>query len=128
MIDKRGKVSTDGGQGLAANPFAGLGSSGLPNGPAAKAPETKPAAKAKSRGRVDVRREKAGRGGKTVTLAYGFVGISAEEKATLAKTMQKRCGAGGSVKEGAIEIQGDQRECVRAVLEEAGFKVVFAGG
>lgn len=128
MSEKRSKVSTDGGQGLSANPFAGLGSSGLPNGPVAKQPEKKPLAKAKSRGRVDVRREKAGRGGKTVTLAYGFVGISTEEKVSLAKTMQKRCGAGGSVKDGAIEIQGDQRECVRAVLEEAGFQVVLSGG
>lgn len=82
----------------------------------------------KNRGRLDVKREKSGRGGKTVTVVSGWKGISIEEKTELAKLIQKRCGVGGAVKNGAIEIQGDKREEARAVLEGAGFRVVFAGG
>ncbi|NGZ98514.1 MAG: translation initiation factor [Nitrospira sp. WS110] len=82
----------------------------------------------KNRGRVDVIRQTAHRGGKTVTVITGFVGISQAEKETLAKRMQKACGAGGTVKEGRIEIQGDQREAVARILTDAGFRPVFAGG
>lgn len=82
----------------------------------------------KSRGRVDVIRQKAGRGGKTVTVVMNFVGIGLPEKEQLAKRMQKACGTGGTVKEGRIEIQGDQRSAVAKILEEAGFRPVFAGG
>jgi translation initiation factor 1 len=42
--------------------------------------------------------------------------------------MQKRCGTGGTVKEGRIEIQGDQRAEVARILTEAGFRPVLAGG
>jgi len=63
-----------------------------------------------------------------MTVAKNFVGISVEEKNALKKTIQKRCGVGGTLKNGAIEIQGDKRDQVREVLESAGFQVVFAGG
>jgi len=46
----------------------------------------------------------------------------------LAKAMQRACGVGGTVKEGRIEIQGDNREVVARILTEAGFRPVFAGG
>ena len=82
----------------------------------------------KSRGRVDILRQTAHRGGKTVTVVTGFVGIGQAEKEALAKQMQKICGAGGTVKEGRIEIQGDQRETVARLLTEAGFRPVFASG
>lgn len=85
-------------------------------------------APAKNRGRVQIRRLKAGRGGKTVTEIRGFVGIGLPEKEKLAKQMQKACGTGGTVKEGRIEIQGDKREEVARILIEAGFRPVFAGG
>lgn len=127
---KRERRETQGGEALSANPFASLSPEGLPQAPSsptAAAPDPKPA-KARSRGRLDVRRETSGRGGKTVTVVTGFLGISGEEKAALAKSIQKRCGVGGAVKDGAIEIQGDKREETRAVLEAAGFRVVFAGG
>ena len=70
----------------------------------------------------------AGRGGKTVTVARNFVGIGLPEKEQLAKKMQKACGSGGTVKDGQIEIQGDQREVVARILTEAGFRPVMAGG
>ena len=66
--------------------------------------------------------------GKTVTVVTGFVGISQPEKARLAKEMQKTCGAGGTMKEGRIEIQGDHRDTVARILSNAGFRPVFAGG
>jgi translation initiation factor 1 len=82
----------------------------------------------KNRGRVDIIRQTAHRGGKTVTVVTGFVGIGQEEKERLAKDMQKACGAGGTVKEGRIEIQGDQRKAVARILTRAGFRPVLAGG
>ncbi len=82
----------------------------------------------KNRGRVDILRQTAHRGGKTVTVVANFVGIGLEEKQRLAKQMQKACGTGGTVKEGRIEIQGDKREAVARILTEAGFRPVFAGG
>ncbi len=126
------RISTDGGQGLGQNPFGALNTTGLPAGaapgPSARAP-TPPAAKsARNRGRVDVRRETGGRGGKTVTVVDGFTGIGLPEKEQLAKKMRAACGCGGTVKDGAIEIQGDQRETVARILTEAGFRPVFAGG
>ena len=114
------------------NPFEALSSEGLPSAPenARLDPQqgmtTKPARK--SRGRVDIMRQTAGRGGKTVTVVTGFVGIGLPEKAHLAKAMQKACGTGGTVKEGRIEIQGDKRTEVARILTEANFKPVFAGG
>lgn len=127
------KISTDGGQGLGQNPFAALSNAGLPPAPATPpvsgAPAlAKPAAPQKNRGRVDIRRETGGRGGKTVTVIDGFVGIGLPEKEQLAKKMRAACGCGGTVKDGAIEIQGDQRETIARILTEAGFRPVFAGG
>lgn len=82
----------------------------------------------KNRGRVDIIRQTAGRGGKTVTVVANFVGISLQEKEKLAREMQKACGAGGTIKDGKIEIQGDKREQVAKILVAAGFRPVFAGG
>jgi translation initiation factor 1 len=82
----------------------------------------------KNRGRVDIMRQTAGRGGKTVTVIKNFVGIGLPEKEKLAKEMQKACGCGGTVKEGRIEIQGDKREEIARILTSAGFRPVFAGG
>lgn len=129
------KIPTDGAPGLAQNPFAALSSAGLPAGQpqavtagksgAAAAAEARPE---KNRGRVDVRRETGGRSGKTVTVVDGFVGIGLPEKEQLTKKMRNACGCGGTVKDGAIEIQGDQRETVARILREAGFRPVMAGG
>ena len=98
---------------------------GLPTGAPAE-PKAEPSRK--NRGRVDILRNTAGRGGKTVTVIKNFVGIGLPEKEKLAKEMQKACGTGGTVKEGRIEIQGDKREEVARILTNAGFRPVFAGG
>ncbi len=108
------------------NPFANLDGAGLPPGNPDDVKRPEPPRK--SRGRVDIIREKSGRGGKTVTVVKNFVGIGLPEKEKLAKAMQKACGVGGTVKEGRIEIQGDKREDVARILREAGFSPVFAGG
>jgi translation initiation factor 1 len=77
---------------------------------------------------VDIGREKGGRGGKTVTVVDGFTGIGLPEKERLVKRMRAACGCGGTVKDGRIEIQGDQRDAVAQILSEAGFRPDFAGG
>ena len=126
------RIPTDGGQSFGHNPFGALSSEGLPPAPesapadSAQRPQAKPARK--NRGRVDIIRQKAGRGGKTVTVIKGFVGIGLPEKEQLAKAMQKACGTGGTVKNGQIEIQGDKRQDVARILTEANFRPVFAGG
>jgi translation initiation factor 1 len=126
------RIPTNGGQPFGHNPFGALSSEGLPPAPGGaradfgQRPETKPAKK--NRGRVDIIRQKAGRGGKTVTVVKGFVGIGLPEKEQLAKAIQKACGTGGTVKDGQIEIQGDKREEVARILSEANFRPVFAGG
>src|SRR5207248_3341565 len=126
MSDSK-RIPTDGGPDFGHNPFGALSTDGLPQGPSSVIPanEIKPS---KNRGRVDILRVKAGRGGKTVTVVKNFVGIGLPEKEQLAKAMQKACGAGGTVKNGQIEIQGDKREEVARILTEANFRPVFAGG
>ena len=124
------RIPTDGCQSFGHIPVAGLSSAGLP--PAPETPIPRPPTplprEPKIRGRVDIIRQKAHRGGKTVTVVTGFVGIGLPEKEQLAKTMQKACSTGGTVKEGRIEIQGDKRTEVARILTEAGFRPVFAGG
>ena len=111
------------------NPFGVLDNTGLPPGPELAPVGTEPSGPLKkNRGRVDIIRQKAGRGGKTVTVVTGFVGIGLPEKEALAKRMQKACGTGGTVKEGRIEIQGDKRTEILRILSEAGFRPVLAGG
>jgi translation initiation factor 1 len=114
------------------SPFAALQPAALPPGTSATTStvtaQAAPPAPRKSRGRVDIIRQTAQRGVKTVTVVAGFVGISQAEQKALAKTIQRACGAGGTVKEGRIEIQGDQREAVARILTDAGFRPVFAGG
>jgi translation initiation factor 1 len=126
------RIPTGRGESFGHNPFGALSSEGLAPGP-----ESSPAdagqpvdanLKRKSRGRVDIIRQTAGRGGKTVTVVKGFVGIGLPEKEQLAKAMQRACGTGGTVKNGQIEIQGDKRAEVARILSEANFRPVFAGG
>ncbi len=74
-----------------------------------------------------IQREKKGRGGKTVTVITGLQ-LTPDDLAALAKTLKALCGAGGTVKEGTIEIQGDHREKIAAELRRLGYKAKLAGG
>jgi translation initiation factor 1 len=77
--------------------------------------------------RVEVRREVAGRRGKAVTTVSG-VPVDDVRLKQLAGKLKKRCGVGGSVKNGVIEIQGDHRDVVVQMLQAEGYKPVRAGG
>lgn len=74
-----------------------------------------------------VRRETKGRGGKTVTTITG-VPLAEEPLKELASALKKRCGCGGSLKDGVIEIQGDHVELLLAELIKRGFKAKKSGG
>jgi translation initiation factor 1 len=77
--------------------------------------------------RVRVRREVAGRRGKPVTTVSGVPLDDAGLK-TLAGKLKKRCGVGGSVKDGVIELQGDHRDTVVEILTAEGYTPILAGG
>jgi translation initiation factor 1 len=74
-----------------------------------------------------VARERKGRGGKTVTLVRDLQ-LAPADLAALARQLKAACGTGGSVKDGVIEIQGDQRERVAEELKKLGYKARLAGG
>jgi translation initiation factor 1 len=76
-------------------------------------------------GVVRVSREKGGRRGKTVTLVRGLPPRDAQ---AVAHDLKRLCGAGGSLKDGTVEIQGDHRDKVAARLRAAGYDVKLAGG
>jgi predicted translation initiation factor SUI1 len=76
---------------------------------------------------VKVGREMAGRRGKGVTTVFD-VPLDEGRLRELAATLKQRCGTGGTVKDGRIEIQGDQRERLVVVLEKLGYKVKRVGG
>jgi translation initiation factor 1 len=78
-------------------------------------------------GPVKVRREIAGRKGKGVTTVFNLP-LNDVEIRDLAAKLKKRCGVGGSAKDGVIELQGDHRDAVIAALEADGYDVVRAGG
>ena len=74
-----------------------------------------------------VRRESKGRGGKTVTTISG-VPLPMDALTALASALKKRCGCGGSLKDGVIEIQGDHVELLLAELAARGFRAKKSGG
>lgn len=80
-----------------------------------------------SDGFAKVRRETKGRKGKGVMVISGL-GLDSKGLKDLASKLKKTCGCGGSVVDETIEIQGDKREQIKQVLEQAGFKVKFTGG
>jgi len=78
-------------------------------------------------GVVRVSRSAKGRGGKCVSLVTGLQ-LEGIELGKLAKQLKQKCGSGGTVKQGAIEIQGDHRAIIVNELERLGCKVKLAGG
>lgn len=78
-------------------------------------------------GIVRVSRETKGRKGKGVTLITGLP-LNHKELKEMAKTLKKKCGSGGTIREKVIEIQGDHRDMLVELLGKMGYKVKKAGG
>lgn len=91
-----------------------------------KQEEVKPQ-RAKGDGIVRIQRQTSGRKGKGVCL---IAGVDLDDAALdkLAAELKKKCGCGGSVKDGVIEIQGNKRDLLKQLLEAKGMKVKLAGG
>ena len=81
----------------------------------------------KGDGIVRIQRQTSGRKGKGVCLLSGL-DLDDAELAKLAAEQKKKCGCGGAVKDGIIEIQGDKRDLIKSLLEAKGMKVKLAGG
>ena len=87
----------------------------------------KAAPKLEGDGIARIRRETKGRGGKAVTVIEGLP-VNADILKDTAKRLKQRCGVGGAVKDGNIEIQGDQRTVCKEFLEKLGHNVKLSGG
>lgn len=122
--------------GLKHNPFAALkGASNEPSPlPAGSPPAPQPPTRmtpddsrsASTHARVTVRRERAGRGGKTVTIAEG-PGLAGRDLESLARELASGLGVGARVEEAFVVVQGDQRERLAAWLTAHGFTSVARG-
>lgn len=80
-----------------------------------------------SDGTIRIQRETKGRKGKGVTLITGL-DLPEKDLKALAKTLKAKCGTGGTIREGIIEIQGDHRDTLLTELEKKGWKAKKAGG
>lgn len=89
-------------------------------------PEVRPA-RPKGDGIVRLHRQTSGRKGKGVCLITGL-DLDDDALSKLAAELKKKCGCGGALKEGVIEIQGDKRDLLKTLLEAKGFTVKLAGG
>jgi translation initiation factor 1 len=78
-------------------------------------------------GIVRIRREVKGRKGKTVTTILG-IPLNDTELKQFAKILKRKCGTGGTVKDGVIIIQGDHRETLLDEIKQQGYNVKLAGG
>jgi translation initiation factor 1 len=76
---------------------------------------------------VYLHRQTGGRGGKTATLVKNLV-LSEDDLKALAKKLKQECGTGGTVRDGGVEIQGEQRQRLAAILQKLGYNVKVAGG
>ncbi|WP_027711792.1 stress response translation initiation inhibitor YciH [Dickeya chrysanthemi] len=85
------------------------------------------AARPKGDGIVRIQRQTSGRKGKGVCLITG-VDLDDAALERLAAELKKKCGCGGALKDGVIEIQGDKRDQLKQLLEAKGMKVKLAGG
>lgn len=76
---------------------------------------------------LEVHIERKGRGGKSAVVVKGFVG-NEDDLNDLAKLLKKKCGVGGSAKDGEIIIQGEDREKVMTILDKKGYANKRVGG
>jgi translation initiation factor 1 len=81
----------------------------------------------KSDGKIRIQREKKGRKGKTVTAVSGLQ-LGENELKALAARLKRRCGTGGSVKDGIVIIQGDHRKVLQTELIKLGYNAILSGG
>lgn len=82
---------------------------------------------AATNGVIRIQRQTSGRKGKGVCIISG-ISLNQSELLKLAAELKKKCGCGGAVKQGCIEIQGDKRDLLKSLLEDKGMKVKLAGG
>ncbi len=92
-----------------------------------KKKKSRPPTNVKTDGIIRVQREVKGRKGKTVTTVSGFQ-MNADELKNLATQLKRRCGTGGSVKDGVIIIQGDHRDGLLSELKKQGYTAKLSGG
>lgn len=90
-------------------------------------PEIMQEERPKGDGIVRIQRQTSGRKGKGVCV---ITGLDLDDKVlnSLASELKRKLGCGGSFKDGIIEIQGDNRELIKQILESKGFKVKLSGG
>ncbi|QLB12534.1 translation initiation factor 1 (eIF-1/SUI1) [Bisgaardia hudsonensis] len=81
----------------------------------------------KGDGIVRIQRQTSGRKGSGVSVITGL-DVSDHELKKITAELKKRCGCGGAVKNGTIEIQGDKRDLLKRLLEDKGFLVKLSGG
>jgi translation initiation factor 1 len=77
--------------------------------------------------KLKIEASRKGKGGKTVTIVSGFQ-VSPETLTSLTKTLKNQCGAGGAMKDNAIEIQGDHRQKLLEIVTKLGYKAKLSGG
>lgn len=92
-----------------------------------KTEETEQKSYAAEDGIVRIQRETKGRGGKSVTVLYGF-DMDDKQLKDFAKKLKQQCGTGGTAKQGKIEIQGDHRQKLLDYIVSQGIKAKLAGG
>lgn len=90
-------------------------------------PEAEQVVRPRGDGIVRIQRQTSGRKGKGVSVISG-IDLDDDALGKLAAELKKKCGCGGAVKEGLIEIQGDKRDLLKQLLEAKGMTVKLAGG
>jgi translation initiation factor 1 len=131
--DKSHRIDTTGGESFGTSLFGSEAIIDLPLSKPSQTADVKgnPAVPEKLKpvgGRLDVKREKAGRAGKTVTVIYGFPGMGRSQREELLALLKKRFATGGTIRDGNIELQGDFADEVVTCLAEKGYRAIRAGG
>ena len=126
MSEKK-RISTGGGESLGHNPFAAMDGAAFPAGSLRSDPEPvasdKAARKPLGRGRrTHIRKEKSGRSGKTVTVIEGLETLDTGSLRDLLARLRRALGVGGALKGKTIELQGDQQENLKPLLDKEGFR------
>ena len=128
------RISTGSSVDFGSNPFASLDSEGLPEALPEPEREIKVSVKQEESNlgkgvRLEIRKEKSGRGGKTVTTVRGIPSaLGKDKKEKLLKRMKSSLGTGGTWAGQNMELQGDRRAEALEWLRAMGFRPVLAGG